>query len=181
LQECLEMRKRYVFKEAVAPWDKEVISDPSTPKPNPQPFFYALEGKSIHYFEMQDGVIHVYPNKDYLYCSCISKKWKWYVRIYCFFSPSGFLTTCVNFLFHLGFRFFQHLDLFYKPTDAFMCNIKFPLQVASFSFGDHNCPPLQLIISFCHNAYSWLKLDIENVVVVHCKAGMNKDLFCPVR
>ncbi|XLR53785.1 hypothetical protein HN51_022061, partial [Arachis hypogaea] len=91
LQECLEMRKRYVFKEAVAPWDKEVISDPSTPKPNPQPFFYALEGKSIHYFEMQDGVIHVYPNKDYLYCSCISKKWKWYVRIYCFFPPSGFL------------------------------------------------------------------------------------------
>ncbi|OMO97581.1 hypothetical protein COLO4_14507 [Corchorus olitorius] len=37
LQECLEMRRRYVFREAVAPW---------------------------HYFEMQDGVIHVYPNKD---------------------------------------------------------------------------------------------------------------------
>lgn len=46
LQECLEMRKRYVFKEAVAPWEKEVISDPSTPKPNPAPFFYAPEGKS---------------------------------------------------------------------------------------------------------------------------------------
>ncbi|KHG20478.1 AMP deaminase [Gossypium arboreum] len=64
LQECLEMRKRYVFKEAVAPWEKEVISDPSTPKPNPEPFFYAPEGKSDHYFEMQDGVIHVYDNKD---------------------------------------------------------------------------------------------------------------------
>ncbi|KAH1090009.1 hypothetical protein J1N35_017266 [Gossypium stocksii] len=64
LQECLEMRKRYVFKEAVAPWEKEVISDPSTPKPNPAPFFYAPEGKSDHYFEMQDGVIHVYSNKD---------------------------------------------------------------------------------------------------------------------
>ncbi|KAF7845339.1 AMP deaminase [Senna tora] len=64
LQECLELRKRYVFKEAVAPWEKEVISDPSTPKPNPEPFFYAPEGKSDHYFEMQDGVIHVYPNKD---------------------------------------------------------------------------------------------------------------------
>lgn len=46
LQECLEMRKRYVFREAVAPWDKEVISDPSTPKPNPDPFFYTHEGKS---------------------------------------------------------------------------------------------------------------------------------------
>ncbi|EOY07160.1 AMP deaminase / myoadenylate deaminase, putative isoform 3 [Theobroma cacao] len=64
LQECLEMRKRYVFKEPVAPWEKEVISDPSTPKPNPEPFFYAPEEKSDHYFEMQDGVIHVYANKD---------------------------------------------------------------------------------------------------------------------
>lgn len=64
LQECLEMRKRYIFKEAVAPWEKEIISDPSTPKPNLEPFFYTPEGKSDHYFEMQDGVIHVYPNKN---------------------------------------------------------------------------------------------------------------------
>lgn len=46
LQECLELRKRYVFMEAVAPWVKEVISDPSTPKPNPEPFSYTSEGKS---------------------------------------------------------------------------------------------------------------------------------------
>ncbi|KAL2593260.1 hypothetical protein AAZX31_12G132800 [Glycine max] len=58
------MRKRYVFREAVAPWDKEVISDPSTPKPNPDPFLYIPEGKSDHYFEMQDGVIRVYPDRD---------------------------------------------------------------------------------------------------------------------
>ncbi|KAG4114070.1 hypothetical protein ERO13_D12G023100v2 [Gossypium hirsutum] len=45
-------------------------------------------------------------------------------------------------------------------------------KVASFPFDDHNCPPIQLIISFCRSAYSWLKEDIENVVVVHCKAGM---------
>jgi AMP deaminase len=64
LQECLEMRKRYVFKEAVAPWEKEVISDPTTPKPNLEPFFFTPEGKSDHYFQMQDGVIHVYPNKN---------------------------------------------------------------------------------------------------------------------
>ena len=58
LQECLEMRKRYVFKEAVAPWEKEVISDPSTPKPNPEPFFYAAEGKSdvSLYFAILDFV-----------------------------------------------------------------------------------------------------------------------------
>ncbi|XP_044474011.1 AMP deaminase-like isoform X1 [Mangifera indica] len=64
LQECLEMRRRYLFREAVAPWEKEVISDPSTPKPNREPFSFTSEGKSDHYFEMQDGVIHVYPNKD---------------------------------------------------------------------------------------------------------------------
>ncbi|KAJ0074593.1 hypothetical protein Patl1_37546 [Pistacia atlantica] len=45
-------------------------------------------------------------------------------------------------------------------------------KVASFPFDDHNCPPIQLIISFCHSAYSWLKQDIENVVVVHYKGGM---------
>ncbi|BFG36440.1 hypothetical protein CerSpe_227150 [Prunus speciosa] len=64
LQECLKLRKRYVFSETVAPWEKEIISDPSTPKPNPAPFFYTSEGKSDHYFEVQDGVVHVYPNKD---------------------------------------------------------------------------------------------------------------------
>jgi protein-tyrosine phosphatase len=47
----------------------------------------------------------------------------------------------------------------------------FIFQVACFPFDDHNCPPIQLVISFCHSAYSWLKEDIENVVVVHCKAG----------
>lgn len=46
LQECLEMRKRFLFREAVAPWEKEMISDPSTPKPNPDPFYYAPVGKS---------------------------------------------------------------------------------------------------------------------------------------
>ncbi|CAK8539683.1 unnamed protein product [Lathyrus sativus] len=47
-------------------------------------------------------------------------------------------------------------------------------KVASFPFSDHNCPPIQLIASFCQSAYSWLKEDIQNVVVVHCKAGMGR-------
>ncbi|XP_059668010.1 AMP deaminase [Cornus florida] len=64
LQDCLELRDSYVFKEVVAPWEKEVISDPSTPKPNPNPFDYAPEGKSNHYFQMEDGVVHVYADKD---------------------------------------------------------------------------------------------------------------------
>ncbi|KAI3451986.1 hypothetical protein Pfo_008651 [Paulownia fortunei] len=44
-------------------------------------------------------------------------------------------------------------------------------KVATFPFDDHNCPPIQLIKLFCQSAYSWLKEDILNVVVVHCKAG----------
>eukprot|EP00850_Spirogloea_muscicola_P016715 SM000138S00022 [mRNA] locus=s138:63067:67659:- [translate_table: standard] len=44
--------------------------------------------------------------------------------------------------------------------------------VASFPFDDHNCPPLPLILSFCKSAYSWQREDMENIVVVHCKAGM---------
>ncbi|XP_022882371.1 AMP deaminase-like isoform X1 [Olea europaea var. sylvestris] len=64
LQECLDIRKSYVFREAVAPWEKEIISDPCTPKPNLYPFDYTPEGKSDHYFQMEDGVVHVYANKD---------------------------------------------------------------------------------------------------------------------
>ncbi|KAL6998439.1 AMP deaminase [Sarracenia purpurea var. burkii] len=64
LQACLELRESYVFREAITPWEKEVISDPSTPKPNPNPFDYTPEGKSDHYFQMEDGVVHVYANKD---------------------------------------------------------------------------------------------------------------------
>ena len=46
LQECLELRECYVFREAIAPWEKEIISDPSTPKPNPNPFYYTPEKRS---------------------------------------------------------------------------------------------------------------------------------------
>ncbi|KAJ4772712.1 AMP deaminase [Rhynchospora pubera] len=64
LQMCLDLRDSYVFRENVAPWEKEVITDPSTPKPNPNPFSYTPEEKTEHYFQMVDGVVHVYTNKD---------------------------------------------------------------------------------------------------------------------
>ncbi|KAL3617478.1 hypothetical protein CASFOL_037799 [Castilleja foliolosa] len=64
LQVCLEMRKTYVFKEAVSPWEKEIISNPSTPKRILNPFDHTPEAKSEHYFQMEDGVVQVYSNKD---------------------------------------------------------------------------------------------------------------------
>lgn len=47
-------------------------------------------------------------------------------------------------------------------------------KAASFPFDDHNCPPIHLISSFCQSAYTWLKADVDNVVVVHCKAGLGR-------
>lgn len=47
-------------------------------------------------------------------------------------------------------------------------------KVASFPFDDHNCPPIDLILQFCRSASSWLKQDDNNVVAVHCKAGIGR-------
>ena len=46
LQKCLELREMYIFREEVAPWEKEIITDPSTPKPNPNPFNYEHQAKT---------------------------------------------------------------------------------------------------------------------------------------
>lgn len=46
LQKCLELREKYMFREEVAPWEKEIITDPSTPKPNPNPFYYEQQTKT---------------------------------------------------------------------------------------------------------------------------------------
>lgn len=65
-------------------------------------------------------------------------------------------------------------DFLYKlnrPNVHYFVNFLTFVQVASFPFDDHNCPPIHLIKLFCQSAYSWLKEDILNVVVVHCKAG----------
>lgn len=64
MQECLALREKYVFREKVVPWEREIITDPSTPKRNPKPFFFGDEPASEHYFQMEDGAVHVYPNKE---------------------------------------------------------------------------------------------------------------------
>ncbi|EXB59519.1 Phosphatidylinositol-3,4,5-trisphosphate 3-phosphatase and dual-specificity protein phosphatase PTEN [Morus notabilis] len=80
--------------------------------------------------------------------------------------PAGSLTS----------GFFGYLEGKYKVYN--LCSERlydaslFEGKVASFPFDDHNCPPIQLIRSFCQSAFAWLKEDIQNVVVVHCKAGM---------
>ncbi|XP_062003625.1 phosphatidylinositol 3,4,5-trisphosphate 3-phosphatase and protein-tyrosine-phosphatase PTEN2A-like [Rosa rugosa] len=74
-------------------------------------------------------------------------------------------------------RFFEthhkgHYKVYNLCSERLYDASRFEGKAASFPFDDHNCPPIQLIGSFCQSAHSWLKEDIENVVVVHCKAGM---------
>lgn len=63
LQDCLNLRNKYVYRDSVAPWYKEEMTDPSTPKPNPDPFHYEQEPASKHVFCMVDGVVHVYADE----------------------------------------------------------------------------------------------------------------------
>ncbi|CAH1442810.1 unnamed protein product [Lactuca virosa] len=53
LQGCLEMRKSYVFRESIAPWEKQVISDLSSPKRNPNPFDIIFKWKMAWFMFMQ--------------------------------------------------------------------------------------------------------------------------------
>lgn len=47
-------------------------------------------------------------------------------------------------------------------------------EVVEFAFGDHQAPPLSLIVEFCEDAERWLLGHPENTVVVHCKAGKGR-------
>jgi len=51
---------------------------------------------------------------------------------------------------------------------------KFGASCASFPFDDHGAPPMALVCAFCASAKSWLLGSLENVVVVHCKAGKGR-------
>eukprot|EP00736_Rhodelphis_marinus_P003797 Rmarinus@m.9534 len=50
----------------------------------------------------------------------------------------------------------------------------FGASVANFPFEDHNCPPIEVLHPFAISAKEWLKQDIDNVVIVHCKAGKSR-------
>lgn len=46
MAEFLMLRDSYVFREKIPPWEKEEITDPGTPKRNPNPFLFKPEPKS---------------------------------------------------------------------------------------------------------------------------------------
>ncbi|RWW23278.1 hypothetical protein BHE74_00025127 [Ensete ventricosum] len=70
VQNCLDLRESYVFREEIAPWEKEVITDPSTPKPNPSPFAYTPEQKSDVNVHADKSTFHRFDKFNLKYNPC---------------------------------------------------------------------------------------------------------------
>ncbi|CAI7924171.1 unnamed protein product, partial [Closterium sp. NIES-54] len=62
LQECLQLRDKYVFREAVKPWHADANA---LPMPDPSdPFRYDPLPPSDHVIEMVDGVVKIFADKE---------------------------------------------------------------------------------------------------------------------
>ncbi|XP_073035512.1 AMP deaminase-like isoform X2 [Primulina eburnea] len=60
--ECLELREKYVFRETLAPWAKNVKKSVSS-KVKEKPYHFTPVEATSHHFKMEDGVVHVYATK----------------------------------------------------------------------------------------------------------------------
>ncbi|XP_027346406.1 probable AMP deaminase isoform X2 [Abrus precatorius] len=57
IRECLDLRKKYVYKENVVPWKAEPVAA------NSDPYHFEPVEATAHHFRMEDGVIRVFANK----------------------------------------------------------------------------------------------------------------------
>ncbi|KAK9189045.1 hypothetical protein WN944_020450 [Citrus x changshan-huyou] len=64
IQECLDLRKRYVFTEKVAPWMKDAEPETNISEMRSDPFHFVPVEASKHHFRMEDGVVHVYASES---------------------------------------------------------------------------------------------------------------------
>lgn len=64
IQECLDLRKRYVYTEKVAPWMKEAEPETNVSEMRSDPFHFVPVEASKHHFRMEDGVVHVYASES---------------------------------------------------------------------------------------------------------------------
>ncbi|KAJ4974755.1 hypothetical protein NE237_007929 [Protea cynaroides] len=62
--ECLPLRGRYVLREHVMPWMEETVTQSHSQVLQTDPFYFEPVEKIGHYFQMEDGVVHVYASKD---------------------------------------------------------------------------------------------------------------------
>ncbi|XP_021833063.1 AMP deaminase-like isoform X2 [Prunus avium] len=63
IRECLDLRKRYLYKEEVAPWTVARTDSIASEKKS-DPFHFEPVEASTHCFRMEDGVIHVYASEN---------------------------------------------------------------------------------------------------------------------
>ncbi|XP_004509928.1 probable AMP deaminase [Cicer arietinum] len=57
IRECLDLRKKYIYKENVVPWKAEPVET------NPDPFHFEPVEATGHHFRMEDGVVRVFSSK----------------------------------------------------------------------------------------------------------------------
>lgn len=124
----------------------------------------------------RDGILGIYVRRHFIYWPISTQNImtpfehivaadpeKWYI---------GGIYQELSRTMHFGYDLMIMIIVSMKYADLIAIWLIWYSQVACFPFDDHNWPPIQLITLFCQSAYSWLKEDIENVVGVHCKAGM---------
>lgn len=63
IRECLDLRKRYLYREEVAPWTVARTDSIASEKKS-DPFHFEPVEPSTHCFRMEDGVIHVYASEN---------------------------------------------------------------------------------------------------------------------
>ncbi|XP_009590592.1 probable AMP deaminase [Nicotiana tomentosiformis] len=64
IRECLDLRDKYVFREEIAPWMKENMSDSKASDKKHDPFSFAQFEATSHHFKMEDGVVRVYATEN---------------------------------------------------------------------------------------------------------------------
>lgn len=63
LRESLDLRKKYLYREEVAPWDKLAVDESNTPSLKSDPFHFEPLPATTHHFRMVDGVVRVYASE----------------------------------------------------------------------------------------------------------------------
>ncbi|KAJ8569895.1 hypothetical protein K7X08_006472 [Anisodus acutangulus] len=64
IRECLDLREKYVFREEIAPWMKENMSESKALDRKHDPFSFGQFEATSHHFKMEDGVVRVYASES---------------------------------------------------------------------------------------------------------------------
>ncbi|KAM3304100.1 putative AMP deaminase [Capsicum chacoense] len=64
IRECLYLREKYVYREEIAPWMKEIMSEPKASDGKHDPFSFGQFEATSHHFKMEDGVVRVYASES---------------------------------------------------------------------------------------------------------------------